>query len=92
MIAGTSVEGYAGCCAAIASTNTLEALKGQRSPALVMVGEQGLATPVAAAQALAGQGPGARLVVLPSAAHLANLEQPAAFNDAVLGFLKDAGG
>jgi 3-oxoadipate enol-lactonase len=87
MISGTTVEGYAGCCAAIASTNTLEALKQQRLPALVIVGDQDQATPPAAAQALASHWPGARLVVLPGAAHLANIEQAGAFNDAVVGFL-----
>ncbi len=87
MIAGTAVDGYAGCCAAIATTNTLTALAAQRSPALVIVGEHDPATPPAAAQALAAHWPGARLVVLPDASHLANLEQPQAFNDAVLDFL-----
>jgi pimeloyl-ACP methyl ester carboxylesterase len=31
---------------------------------------------------------GSELVILKDAAHLSNLEQPAAFNEAVLGFLK----
>ncbi len=92
MIRSTPVEGYAGCCAAIASTNTLAALQQQRSPALVVVGEQDQATPPAAAQALAQHWPGARLLVLPGAAHLANIEQAQAFNEAVLGFLLEAGG
>lgn len=87
MIASTPLEGYAGCCAAIATTNTLEALKQQRSPALVIVGEQDQGTPPAAARALAQHWPGAQLVLLPDAAHLSNMEQPDAFNAAVLGFL-----
>ena len=87
MIRNTPVEGYAGCCAAIASTDTLQALQAQRAPALVIVGEQDQATPLAAAQALASHWPGARLVVLPGAAHLANIEQADAFTDAVLDFL-----
>ncbi len=87
MISRTPVEGYAGCCAAIASTDTLAALQQLGLPALVIVGEQDQATPPAAAQALAQHWPGARLLVLPGAAHLANIEQAEAFNDAVLGFL-----
>ena len=87
MIRHTSVEGYAGCCAAIASTDTLQALQAQTAPALVIVGAQDQATPPAAAQALADHWPGARLVVLPGAAHLANIEQADTFNDAVLDFL-----
>jgi len=87
MIRNTPVEGYAGCCAAIATTDTLAALKNQRSPALVMVGEQDQATPPAAAAAIASHWPGARLGVLADAAHVANIEQAAPFNDAVLDFL-----
>jgi pimeloyl-ACP methyl ester carboxylesterase len=36
---------------------------------------------------MAARIPGARYVLLPRAGHLANLEQPAAFNAAVLEFL-----
>jgi pimeloyl-ACP methyl ester carboxylesterase len=39
------------------------------------------------AQRIAEHWPGAQLKVLADAAHLANLEQPEAFNRAVLGFL-----
>ena len=87
MIAGTPAEGYAGCCAAIATTNTLAELATLRLPALVVVGEHDLGTPPAAAQAIASHWPGARLQVLADASHLANVEQPDAFNEAVLGFL-----
>jgi 3-oxoadipate enol-lactonase len=91
MIRTTPVAGYTGCCEAIAMTDTLEGLKGQRSPALVIVGDQDQATPPAAAQAIADHWPGARLVVLPDAAHLANIEQASAFSAAVLAFLTASG-
>ena len=87
MIRATPVEGYAGCCAAIATTDTLAALKTQTARALVIVGDQDVATPPAAAQAIAAHWPGAQLVVIADASHLANIEQPAVFTDAVLGFL-----
>lgn len=87
MIAGTPVEGYAGCCAAIAGLDTLDRLPALRHPALVLVGEQDAGTPPAMAAAITARWPGARLVVLPDAAHLANLEQPGAFNREVLEFL-----
>ena len=90
MIRGTPLEGYAGCCAALATTDTLAALATQRAPALVIVGDQDAATPPAAAEAIARHWPGARLVVLADASHLSNMEQPAAFNAAVLGFLRAA--
>jgi 3-oxoadipate enol-lactonase len=87
MIRATPVEGYAGCCAAIAATDTLAALGAMRARALVIVGDQDAATPPAAAQAIAAHWPSAQLVVIADASHLSNIEQPAAFTAAVLGFL-----
>jgi len=87
MIRATPVEGYAGCCAAIAATDTLTELATLRQPALVLVGEHDAATPPDAARAIAAHWPGAKLVVIPSASHLSNVEQAAAFNAAVEGFL-----
>ena len=87
LIRATAVEGYAGCCAALAQTNMLDSLKALQIPALVLVGENDNATPVAAAQAIASHWPGAKLKILHSAAHLANVEQAQAFNEAVLEFL-----
>jgi 3-oxoadipate enol-lactonase len=58
-------------------------------PTLVMVGELDLAfynLPIA--DRLAGAIPGARKVVLPGVGHMANMEDPERFNDAVLSFLK----
>ena len=48
------------------------------------------ATPPEHAELIASLIPGARVVVLPRAAHLANVEQPEAFNSAVLDHLKEA--
>lgn len=90
MIAHTPLEGYAGCCAAIAGVSTLDRLHRLGHPALVLVGDQDQGTPPAMAQRLADHWPGARCVVLPDAAHLANLEQAQAFNREVLGFLQAA--
>ncbi len=86
-IAATPAEGYAGCCAAISGLDTLARLPRLTHPALVMVGEQDMATPVSASQQIAQAWPGAELVVLPGAAHLSNLEQPDAFNRELLRFL-----
>jgi len=86
-IAATPAEGYAACCSAICGLNTLEQLPRLTHPALVMVGEQDHATPVALSRQIAQAWPGAQLVVLPDAAHLSNLEQPGAFNRELLQFL-----
>ena len=88
MIAATPVEGYAGCCAALAATDTLDGLRALHHPALVLVGAQDEATPPAAAAAIAAHWPGAQLQVIDGAAHLPNIEQAADFNAAVLGFLR----
>lgn len=88
MIEATPVEGYAGCCAAIAQLDLLDQLPRLNLPALVIVGEEDLGTPPAMARALHEQLAGSELLVLRSAAHISNIEQPELFNTAVLDFLK----
>ena len=56
-------------------------------PALVMVGEEDLATPVVKAKRIAEKVPGARLVVIPQAGHLCTVEEPAAVTAAMEEFL-----
>jgi pimeloyl-ACP methyl ester carboxylesterase len=56
-------------------------------PVLVMVGTEDVITPPAKARAMAALVPGAELVEIPSAGHLANLEQPEAFNATLGRFL-----
>jgi 3-oxoadipate enol-lactonase len=58
-----------------------------RVPAHVVVGEDDTLTPPALARSMAERIPGARLSVIKNAGHLANIEQPRAFNEAVLAFL-----
>lgn len=56
-------------------------------PTLVVVGAQDTVTPPSESQAMAAAIPGARLVELPQAGHLSNLESDAGFDRAVAGFL-----
>jgi 3-oxoadipate enol-lactonase len=56
-------------------------------PVLVMVGEEDTLTPPDEAEAMARAIPGAWLIRIPGAGHLANLEAPEAFNRALAGFL-----
>jgi pimeloyl-ACP methyl ester carboxylesterase len=65
-----------------------ELLKSLRVPTLVIVGADDALTPPALSQAMTQAIPGARLVQIAGAGHLSNLEQPAAFNDAVRAFVK----
>jgi 3-oxoadipate enol-lactonase len=86
-IATTPVAGYAGCCAAIPKINVTARLKEIKCPVLVICGEQDPGTPPAMAREIHDNTPGSKLVLIPQAAHLSNLEQPAAFNRALEDFL-----
>ncbi|MGH7312897.1 MAG: 3-oxoadipate enol-lactonase, partial [Candidatus Rokuibacteriota bacterium] len=87
MIRETDPRGYAGCCHAIAALDLTDRLSAIRLPALVVVGEDDLGTPVAAARTMHEHIKGSELVVIPAAAHLSNIEQPEAFSNAVVKFL-----
>ena len=87
MIRSTPVAGYVGCCHAIPTINVTQRLKEIKCPTLVIVGEQDTGTPVEMAREIHVATPGSELVIIPSAAHLSNLEQPEAFNQALSGFL-----
>jgi 3-oxoadipate enol-lactonase len=87
----TPVAGYTGCCAAIRRLDYLPRLHEVVLPTLVLVGAEDPATPVAAAEAIQGRIPGSVLQVMDDAAHLANIEQPRRFNDALLSFLECVG-
>lgn len=88
LILATPAAGYAGCCHAIPKINLTARLKQIECPILVIVGEQDPGTPVAMAREIHDNAPGSKLVVLPSAAHLANLEQPEGFSRALGDFLR----
>lgn len=76
MLVGVPREGYAGCCEAIASMDLRNRLDGIAAATLVIAAEQDEATPPVHAEDIVRRVPGARLVVVPDAAHLANVEQP----------------
>jgi 3-oxoadipate enol-lactonase len=87
-LASTPAEGYIACCNALAVWDFRSELIGISAPTLVVVGAEDPATPPEQAQAIAEGIPGARLAVIPGAAHLVNVEQPEAFNRAVLDHLQ----
>lgn len=58
-----------------------------RAPALVIVGEDDICTPLRYARRLVELIPGAELITIPSAAHGALWERPEVVNQAMLGFL-----
>jgi 3-oxoadipate enol-lactonase len=64
------------------------ALENVAVPILVLVGEFDTVTPLLAAARIAGTVRKSNLSHIPGAGHLSNLENPEAFNAAVIGFLK----
>lgn len=57
-------------------------------PVLILVGEEDELTPPAEAQAMEREVRGGELVTIPEAGHLASLERPETFNEALAGFLR----
>jgi 3-oxoadipate enol-lactonase len=86
-ILATPVAGYIGCCEAIRRLKYLDRLTEIKLSTLIVVGEEDPGTPVAASEAMHARILDSKLVVLPSARHLSNIEQAEAFNTALMGFL-----
>lgn len=57
-------------------------------PTLVIVGEHDQLTPPSDSAEIVSGVPGARLVTIDQAGHMSNMENPAAFNDALVSFLE----
>jgi 3-oxoadipate enol-lactonase len=87
MLLATSIEGFAGCAAAIKHSGLSARVAALQLPVLFLVGDQDAALPVALMQQVQAQVPDARSAIIQGAGHLSNLEQPAAFNEALLAFL-----
>lgn len=83
----TPVEGYLGCCEAIAALDYADDLIRIKAKTLVIAGEADVGTPPAMSRAIAAKIPGAKLAVIPGAAHLSVAEKPAEFADLVERFL-----
>ncbi len=79
----TDTQAYAACCEAISVWDCRRALPRIAAPTLALAGADDPSTPPEHLQAIAAAVPGAELVVLPGARHLANIERAGAFTDAV---------
>lgn len=90
MIEGNQMSGIVGDLMAMAERHdSVRFLREITCPAQIIVGELDQATPPADAKLMAEQIPGARLAIIPGAAHLSNLEQPEAFIQIVASFMAD---
>ena len=87
MIRTTPPAGYAGCCHAISALDLTDRIHAIKMPTIAIVGADDPGTPVAAHKVIHERIAGSRLEIIPKAAHLANMEQPEAFNKALTGFL-----
>jgi 3-oxoadipate enol-lactonase len=85
LIRKTPVAGYVGCCQAIAKLSTTARLKDIKVPVLAIAGEEDGAAP--GTRFIGETVPGAKVVMLKQAAHIANIEQSAPFNAALDAFL-----
>lgn len=88
IVEGNDRRGIAAALRAMAARPDSTALLASLDlPALVIVGAEDSLTPPADSRAMSAALPNSRLVEIPGAAHLTNLEAPDAFNDAVEEFL-----
>jgi 3-oxoadipate enol-lactonase len=83
----TDPVGYAGCCEAIAAMDLRPDLPRIAAPTLVLAGAEDPATPPEHGSAIAGLIGGARLEVIPAAAHLATVEAAGPVTAALLAHL-----
>jgi pimeloyl-ACP methyl ester carboxylesterase len=79
--------GYRAAFAALARFNLTSCLSRVKTPVLVITGECDTTIPPVIQRQLADQIPGSRHIVIPGAGHAVTVEQPEAFNKAMLEFL-----
>ena len=88
LILSNAPEGISGALTAMMTRQESESLLASiRCPALVVVGDEDTLTPPALSEDMQRKIPGAVLAKISGAGHLANLEQPARFNEALGQFL-----
>ncbi len=78
---------YAAACRAVGNVALTDRLGAIRCPTMVVVGEEDIGTPPAAARTIARAIAGARLELVPQAAHLVPVEKASVFNALLLDFL-----
>ncbi|MGN6378837.1 MAG: 3-oxoadipate enol-lactonase [Gaiellales bacterium] len=87
-----SASGYAGCCEAVGAWDFGSIAGSIAAPTLVIAGADDPVVTPADARDTASRIPGSRLLVLPDASHLANIDQPQAFGEAAMAHLMSHAG
>jgi 3-oxoadipate enol-lactonase len=84
----TSVQGFIGCGEAIRRLNYLSRLSLINKPTLIMAGDDDPVAPMVSMRGMQERIKGSKVLILPSARHISNVEQAEAFNGALLDFLR----
>jgi 3-oxoadipate enol-lactonase len=83
----TNAQGYVGCCGAIRDMDQSESIRTVTAPTLIIAGTHDMATTPKDAEYIQSRIRGAKLQMFPTA-HIANVEVPEAYADAVLAHLR----
>ena len=89
MLEATNPDGYIAACEALRESDLRAAAARVRVPVLIIGSERDQSTPPALSRELHASIVGSELVMIPNAAHLSNVEQPAVFNEALTRFARD---
>ncbi|MCR9150161.1 MAG: 3-oxoadipate enol-lactonase [Rhodobacteraceae bacterium] len=91
MLTRQPVEGYTGCCAAIAGTDFYTPTAGLTLPTLAIAGSEDGSTPPDLVRETAALVKGSRFHLIRGAGHLPCVEKPADYAEVLTGFLKEIG-
>ena len=91
-LAGMNAEGYASCCEAVAACDLRTDIHRIDARTLLIAGAEDPFVPAASAVMFGASFRDANVAVVPDAAHLVNVEQPAMVNRLVLDHLTDDDG
>jgi len=87
MFLATKLDGYIACGEAVRDMDHRAFLPKIKAPTLIIAGRHDPATTLAIGESMRDRIPGAKLAVM-EAAHISNAEQPQAYTETVLGFLR----
>ena len=90
LIASNTATGYTACADAMTRLDYMDRLHEIALPTLLICGAQDIGTPPQGMRAMAERMPNARYVEIDPAGHLCNIENPDAFNAALIEFLDAA--
>jgi len=89
MVCRQTVEGYAGCCAALRDADLRDAARRLSLPVLAMVGDEDGATPPGLVEATADLIAGARFEIVEQAGHIPCVEHPRTCAAMLLSFISE---